>query len=126
LAFGLYTLPLELSWKPGLGGIRGDFLLKLFYSLMGNTGKVNGDKCGNGAGPFFSYFIVNNFDMIRECCSLIIQKDWDLKMPISCAEYRETQLLLAIKKRLAEEKLEPVEQKELEALIRKLEEKLGL
>ena len=47
-------------------------------------------------------------------------------MPVSCAEYRETQQLLAIKKRLAEEKLEPEERKELEELIRKLEEKLGL
>ncbi|MBI4763571.1 MAG: hypothetical protein HY787_03070 [Deltaproteobacteria bacterium] len=47
-------------------------------------------------------------------------------MPISCAEYRETQQLLALKKRLAEEKLNPVERKELEELIRKLEEHLGL
>ena len=47
-------------------------------------------------------------------------------MPISCAEYRETQQLLALKKRLAEEKLDSAEQKELEELIRKLEEQLGL
>jgi hypothetical protein len=47
-------------------------------------------------------------------------------MPISCSEYRETQQLLALKKRLAEEKLEPGERKDLEELIRELEEKLGL
>ena len=47
-------------------------------------------------------------------------------MPISCTEHRETMQLLALKKKLAEEKLEPGEQKELEELIRKLEEKLGL
>ena len=47
-------------------------------------------------------------------------------MPISCAEYRETQQLLALKKKLAEEKLKPGERKEMEELIRKLEEKLGL
>lgn len=47
-------------------------------------------------------------------------------MPISCIEHRETMQLLALKKRLAEEKLEPAERKELEELIRKLEEKLGL
>ncbi len=47
-------------------------------------------------------------------------------MPISCIEHRETMQLLALKKKLAEEKLEPAERKELEELIRKLEEKLGL
>lgn len=47
-------------------------------------------------------------------------------MPVSCAEYRETQQLLALKKRLAEEKLNQAERKELEELIRKLEEHLGL
>ncbi len=47
-------------------------------------------------------------------------------MPISCAEYRETQQLLALKKRLAEEKLNLEERQELEELIRKLEERLGL
>ncbi len=47
-------------------------------------------------------------------------------MPISCIEHRETMQLLALKKRLAEEKLEPAERKELEELIRKLEEKWGL
>jgi hypothetical protein len=47
-------------------------------------------------------------------------------MPVSCAEYRETQQLLALKKRLAEEKLNSAERQELEELIRKLEEQLGL
>jgi hypothetical protein len=47
-------------------------------------------------------------------------------MPISCNEHRETLQLLALKKRLAEEKLGPKEREELEELIRTLEKKLGL
>ncbi len=47
-------------------------------------------------------------------------------MVVSCAEYRETQQLLALKKRLAEGKLDPEEQKELEELVLKLEKDLGL
>jgi hypothetical protein len=47
-------------------------------------------------------------------------------MTISCSEYRETQQLLSLKKRLAEEKLTPEERAEIEELIRKLEKKLGL
>jgi len=47
-------------------------------------------------------------------------------MPISCIEHRETMQLLALKKRLAEEKLDPAERKELEELIRNLEKELGL
>jgi len=47
-------------------------------------------------------------------------------MTISCNEYRETQQLLGLKKRLAEEKLSPEERKALEELISKLEKKLGL
>jgi hypothetical protein len=47
-------------------------------------------------------------------------------MVISCAEYRETQQLLALKKRLAEEKMDAEKRQELEELIRKLEEQLGL
>ena len=47
-------------------------------------------------------------------------------MPVSCNEHRETMLLLALKKRLAEERLSPREQKELEADIRQLEEKLKM
>jgi hypothetical protein len=46
-------------------------------------------------------------------------------MPVSCSEYRDIQQLLALKKRLAEEKLKPEEQKELEEVIRKLEKDLG-
>jgi hypothetical protein len=49
-----------------------------------------------------------------------------LIMPIPCTEYRESLQLLALKKRLAEEKITPEERKELEELIRKLEKKLGL
>jgi len=47
-------------------------------------------------------------------------------MPVSCNEHRETLLLLALKKRLAEERLSPREKKELEADIRQLEEKLKM
>lgn len=47
-------------------------------------------------------------------------------MPISCTEYRESQQLLVLRKRLAEEKLDPKEREELEELIRRLEKKLGL
>lgn len=47
-------------------------------------------------------------------------------MTQSCADYRETQQLLALKKRLAEEDLDPKERRELEEWIRKLEEKVGL
>ena len=47
-------------------------------------------------------------------------------MIISCAEYRETQRLLILKKRLSEEKLTPEEQKEIEEIIKELEIKLGL
>ena len=47
-------------------------------------------------------------------------------MTISCSEYRETQQLLALKKRLAEEDLEAQERQELEELVQKLEEQLGL
>ena len=47
-------------------------------------------------------------------------------MPVSCGEYREAQQLLALKKKLAEEKLKPADQKELEELIAELEKKLGL
>ena len=47
-------------------------------------------------------------------------------MTISCNEYRETQQLLGLKKRVAEEDLPPEERQALEELIRKLEKKLGL
>jgi hypothetical protein len=47
-------------------------------------------------------------------------------MPVSCNEHREGLLLLALKKRLAEERLAPREKEELEADIRQLEEKLKM
>jgi hypothetical protein len=47
-------------------------------------------------------------------------------MPVSCNEHREALLLLALKKRLAEEYLSSQEKKELEADIRQLEEKLNM
>jgi hypothetical protein len=47
-------------------------------------------------------------------------------MPVSCNEHREAMLLLALKKRLAEEPLSPREKKEVEADIRQLEEKLSM
>jgi hypothetical protein len=47
-------------------------------------------------------------------------------MPVSCNEHREGLLLLALKKRLAEERLAPREKKELEEDIRQLEEKLKM
>jgi hypothetical protein len=47
-------------------------------------------------------------------------------MPVSCNEHREAMLLLALKKRLAEERLSPREKKEVEADIRQLEEKLSM
>jgi hypothetical protein len=47
-------------------------------------------------------------------------------MPVSCNEHREALLLLALKKRLAEERLSPRDKKELEADIRQLEEKLKM
>ena len=47
-------------------------------------------------------------------------------MPVSCNEHREAMLLLALKKRLAEERLSPRERKELETDIRQLEEKLSM
>ena len=56
----------------------------------------------------------------------LILDGWIDKMPVSCNEYREAQQLLAFKKRLAEEKLEPEQRKELEGLIQELEKKLGL
>lgn len=47
-------------------------------------------------------------------------------MNISCADYREAQQLLSLKKRLAEEEVDPKERQELEEQIRKLEAKMGL
>ena len=47
-------------------------------------------------------------------------------MALSCEEYRYQQQLLALKKRLAENKLDPEERKEIERLIQELERKLGM
>jgi hypothetical protein len=44
----------------------------------------------------------------------------------SCEEYRDLQQLLALKKRLAEDRLDPEERKEIERLIQELENELKL
>jgi hypothetical protein len=47
-------------------------------------------------------------------------------MPISCEEYRHQQQLLALKKRLAEDKLNLEEKEEIEKRVEELEKKLGM
>jgi hypothetical protein len=47
-------------------------------------------------------------------------------MPLSCDEYRCQQQLVAMKKRLAEDKLEAEEQEEIEEAIQELERKLKI
>jgi hypothetical protein len=47
-------------------------------------------------------------------------------MPLSCDEYRCQQQLVALKKRLAEDKLEAEEQEEIEEAIQELERKLKI
>jgi hypothetical protein len=47
-------------------------------------------------------------------------------MPLSCDEYRDQQQLLALKKRLSENKLDPEEREEIERLVKELERKLRL
>jgi len=47
-------------------------------------------------------------------------------MPLSCEEYRYQQQLLALKKRLAEDKLSPKEREEIERLAQELERKLKI
>jgi hypothetical protein len=47
-------------------------------------------------------------------------------MVFSCEEYRYQQQLLALKKRLAEEKLIPEEREEIERMVRELEKKLKM
>jgi hypothetical protein len=47
-------------------------------------------------------------------------------MVFSCEEYRHQQQLLALKKRLAEEKLTPEEREEIERMVRELEKKLKM
>ncbi len=44
-------------------------------------------------------------------------------MPLSCEEYRQQQQLLALKKRLAKDDLEPKDREELERLVQELERK---
>ena len=47
-------------------------------------------------------------------------------MVFSCEEYRQQQQLLALKKRLAEDKLNPEEREEIEKLVQDLEEQLKM
>jgi hypothetical protein len=47
-------------------------------------------------------------------------------MPLSCEEYRYQQQLLALKKRLAEDNLNPEERNEIEKLVQELERKLKM
>jgi len=47
-------------------------------------------------------------------------------MPSSCEEYRSLQQLFALKRRLAEDALDPKEQEEIEKLVQKLEKELKL
>jgi hypothetical protein len=47
-------------------------------------------------------------------------------MVLSCEEYRYQQQLLALKKRLAEDKLDPEEQEEIEMLVQEIEKKLKI
>jgi hypothetical protein len=47
-------------------------------------------------------------------------------MASSCEEYRYQQQLLSLKKRLAEDKLNPQEREEIERLIQELERKLKM
>lgn len=47
-------------------------------------------------------------------------------MVLSCEEYRDQQQLLAPKKRLSENKLDPEEREEIERLIQELEIKLRM
>ncbi len=47
-------------------------------------------------------------------------------MSLSCEEYRQQQQLLALKKRLAEDKLNPEEREEIERLVQELERKLKM
>ncbi len=47
-------------------------------------------------------------------------------MPLSCEEYRDQQRLLALKRRLSKDKLDPEEREEIERLIQELERKLKM
>ncbi len=47
-------------------------------------------------------------------------------MPLSCEDYRLQQQLLALKKRLAEDRLEAEDREEIERLVEELEKKLRM
>ena len=47
-------------------------------------------------------------------------------MALSCEEYRNQQQLLALKKRLAEDRLDPEEREEMERLVQELERRLKM
>jgi hypothetical protein len=47
-------------------------------------------------------------------------------MPLSCEDYRDQQQLLALKKRLSEDELDPEEREEITRLVQELERKLGM
>ncbi len=47
-------------------------------------------------------------------------------MTSSCAEYRDLQRLLALRQRLAKDRLEPEEREEILRLVRELEKKLNM
>ncbi|MGA2957542.1 MAG: hypothetical protein ABSF48_17695 [Thermodesulfobacteriota bacterium] len=47
-------------------------------------------------------------------------------MTLSCEEYRNQQQLLALKKRLSENELDPEEREEIERLVQDLEKKLKM
>jgi len=47
-------------------------------------------------------------------------------MVLSCEEYRDQQRLLALKKRLFENKLDPKEREKIERLVKDLEKKLKM
>jgi len=47
-------------------------------------------------------------------------------MPSSCEEYRYQQQLLALRKRLAEDRLGPEEREEIKRLVEELEERLRM
>jgi hypothetical protein len=63
---------------------------------------------------------------ISECGVYILSTIRVQGMASSCEEYRYQQQLLALKKRLAEDKLNPEEQKEIERLVQELEKKLKM
>ncbi|HVP78032.1 MAG TPA: hypothetical protein VMV04_09050 [Thermodesulfobacteriota bacterium] len=55
-----------------------------------------------------------------------VNGDRDILMVPSCEDYRIEQQLLALRKRLAEDNLNPDERKEIEKIIRDIEERLKM